>query len=114
MTLLPGDARATRGRVVQLDPIKPKSKLPGTERLKLKHDELLPILPEFCFQIPLAPLHRGMAPVAAVLRAAVQARNSGGGQIVAAQTCGHAAPLPDRAGGRGLHAFTIQLNLLRF
>jgi hypothetical protein len=29
------------GRAVQLDPIKPKLKPPGTKRLKLKHDEPL-------------------------------------------------------------------------
>ena len=30
-----------RGRVVQLDPIKPTLKAPGTERLKLQYEELL-------------------------------------------------------------------------
>ena len=32
---------ALRGRVVQVDPIKPMLKLPGTKRLKLEHDGLL-------------------------------------------------------------------------
>ena len=39
-----------------VDPIKPKSKPPGTKRLKLKcgHNSF-----KFCFQIQLAPLHQG-------------------------------------------------------
>jgi len=41
---------------VQVDPIKSMLKAPGTKRLKLKHDE---VLPNFCFQIQLVTLHRG-------------------------------------------------------
>ena len=33
--------RPRRGRAVQIDPIKPKFKAPGTKRSKLKSDELL-------------------------------------------------------------------------
>jgi hypothetical protein len=47
------------GQSVQVDPIKPTLKAPETKRLKLKHDELLSILLQFCFQIHLAPLYRG-------------------------------------------------------
>jgi len=32
---------AALGRAVQVDPIKPTSKAPGTKRLKLKYDEVL-------------------------------------------------------------------------
>jgi hypothetical protein len=41
---------------VQVDPIKPTLKAPGTERLKLKHDVTTFNL---CLQIQLAPLHQG-------------------------------------------------------
>ena len=34
-------SRLSRGRPVQVDPIKPTLKAPGTKRLKLKHDILL-------------------------------------------------------------------------
>ena len=47
------------GRAVQLDPMKPTVKAPGTKRLRLKYDRLLSILPQICFQIQLAPLHHG-------------------------------------------------------
>jgi hypothetical protein len=48
------------GRAVQVDPIKPKLKAPGTKRLKLKCDNLL-VINKCCFQIKLAPLHNGIA-----------------------------------------------------
>ena len=49
-------ARVTAlGRAVQVDPIKPTLKAPGTKRLKLKCDEPLSI----CFQFQLAPPHLG-------------------------------------------------------
>jgi len=35
---------------VQVDPIKPTMKPPGNKHLKLKYDELLPILLSICFQ----------------------------------------------------------------
>ena len=44
---------------MQVDPLKLTLKAPGTERLKLKYDELLSILLQFCFQLQLVPLHRG-------------------------------------------------------
>jgi len=47
------------GKAVQVDPINPTLKAPGTNRLKLKYDKLLSILLQFCFQIQLAPLHTG-------------------------------------------------------
>jgi len=45
-----------QGKPVQVDPMKPKLKPPGTERLKAKCDVLLSISG---FQIQLAPLHQG-------------------------------------------------------
>ena len=36
-----GSTSATRGRAVQVDPMKPKLKPPGTKRLKLEYDGLL-------------------------------------------------------------------------
>jgi len=44
---------------VQVDPIKPKLTPPGTKLLKLKYDELLSILLQFCCQFQLAPLQHG-------------------------------------------------------
>jgi len=58
----PAVLRYDRGRAVQVDPIKPTLKAPGTKRLKLKYDKSLPNLLRFCFQIQLAPLHRGRLP----------------------------------------------------
>ena len=40
-----------RGMAVQIDPIKPALKPPGTKRLKLKCDKRLSILLQFYFQI---------------------------------------------------------------
>ena len=59
---LPGRSQAGggevygQGRPVQADPIKTMLKPPGTERLKLKCDDLLL---KIWFQIRLAPLHQG-------------------------------------------------------
>jgi len=50
---------SSRGRTVQVDPIKPTLKTPGTERLKLKYEELVS---NFCFKFNFAPLHRGRCP----------------------------------------------------
>ena len=49
-------ATLSRGRAVQVDPMKPKLKPPGTKRLKLicGYTSF-----NFCFQIQLAPLSRG-------------------------------------------------------
>ena len=47
-----------QGMAVQVDPVKPVWKAPGTKRLKLKHAELLLILLQFCFQFQLAPLQQ--------------------------------------------------------
>ena len=70
-----GDQRRNdRGRVVQVDPIKPKLKPPGNKRLELKYIHLLSILLQFCFQIQLAPLHRGVAELAAAGAAAANER----------------------------------------
>ena len=44
---------------VQLGPMKPTLRAPGTERLKLNYDKLLSNLLQICFQIQLAPLHDG-------------------------------------------------------
>ena len=51
-------AQGSRGRAVQVDPMIPTLKAPGTERLKLKCEELLS---KNCFKIQLAALHRGDA-----------------------------------------------------
>jgi hypothetical protein len=48
------------GEAVQVEPIKPTLKAPGTQRLKLKYDDMLSILLEFCSQIQLAPLQLGL------------------------------------------------------
>jgi hypothetical protein len=56
-----GVATAGHGKAVQIDPVKPTSKPPGTKRLKLKCDRLLSILPQFCFQNQIAPLQHGGA-----------------------------------------------------
>ena len=48
------------GRAVQIEPIKPAFKVPGTKRLKLKHHKLLSISLQFCFYIQLAPLQLGL------------------------------------------------------
>jgi len=61
-------ARTCRGRAVQVYPIKPKFKPPGTKRLKVKYDEVLSILLQFCFQFQLAPLHRGTPSARAACR----------------------------------------------
>jgi hypothetical protein len=56
--LVGGAARALhQGQAVQVDPMKPKLKPPGTKRLNLKCD-ILPF--NFCFQIQLVPLHQGV------------------------------------------------------
>jgi len=40
--------------------MKSKLKAPGTKRLKLNYKEVVSTLVQFCFQIQLAPLHRGV------------------------------------------------------
>jgi hypothetical protein len=49
-------ARSQHGRAVQVDPMKPKLKLPGTKRLKLKCDGTAF---KICFRFQLAPLQHG-------------------------------------------------------
>ena len=44
---------------MQVEPMEPKLKLPGAERLKLKYDKLLSISITFRFQFQLAPLYLG-------------------------------------------------------
>jgi len=75
-----------RGRAVQVAPIKPTLKAPGTKRLKLNYDKLLSILLQFCFQFQLAPLLRG------------RHSQRGAEQVRAAD-------------GRALHSCTPRLNL---
>ena len=41
VSIAAGQTEPAQGRAVQLDPMKPKLKLPGTKRLKLKRDILL-------------------------------------------------------------------------
>jgi len=52
--------RDAQGGAVQVDPMKPMLKAPGTKRLNLQYDKLLSILPEFWFQFQLAPLQQGV------------------------------------------------------
>jgi len=59
--------RARRGRAVQLDPIKPKLKAPGTKRLKLEYDYLLS---SFAFKINLRRYTVAAAHVAAFMASA--------------------------------------------
>jgi len=79
-----------QGEAMQVDPMKPTLKAPGTKRLKLKYDKLLSILLQFCFQFKLAPLQRGHRDP----RGGTQARQ--------------------RQAGKALHSSTVQLNLSRF
>jgi hypothetical protein len=51
------------GRVVQVDPIKPASKATGTERLKLRYDELLSNV-AFNFKLRRYPSGAGTSPPA--------------------------------------------------
>ena len=53
-----GQDEPHHGKAVQVEPMKPKLKPPGTKRLKLKCDSLT-ILLQFCFQFQLAPLRHG-------------------------------------------------------
>jgi len=78
------ESREKGGEAVQVDPMKPKMKPPGTKRLKLKWEILLSIS-AFKFN-----LRRYRAVRMLRLRRA------------------------GRAGGRGLHSSTSQLNLSRF
>jgi len=79
-------AGSDHGRAVQVDPIEPKLKAPGTQRLNLKCGKLPSILLQFCFQIQLAPLHHaareGPGPEPRLLR----------GQ--AGQGLAHVVPMP--------------------
>jgi len=51
----------SRGKAVQVDPIKPTLKLPRTKRLKLLYVNMLSSFGfKLCFQFQLAPLHRGL------------------------------------------------------
>jgi hypothetical protein len=47
------------GRALQVDLMKPISKAPSNQRLKLKYDKMLSILLQFCFQFQLALPHPG-------------------------------------------------------
>ena len=47
------------GRAVQVEPMKPLLKPPGTKRLKLKYDGLLSNLLQICFYSELVPLQVG-------------------------------------------------------
>jgi threonine aldolase len=60
------NAAAALGTAVQVDPIKPTLKAPGTQRLKLRYNKLLSSLPQSCFQFQLAPLQLGCSPARAV------------------------------------------------
>ena len=56
-----GESGSSKGKAVQVDPVKPTLKPPGIKRLQPKCDELLQNLLQFCFQFQLAPLHKGRA-----------------------------------------------------
>ena len=117
------------GKAVQADPVKPKLNPPGTKRLKLKYNELLWILLQFCFQFQLAPLHPGLS-------LAVVNDFSAGTFNISFAVDRQLPALPDHfyllevllnnehlggspynvrvVPGRGLHSFTFQLNLSHF
>jgi len=71
---------------VQVDPIKPKLKAPGTKLLKLEHDNLLS---SFAFELNLRRYDMDLQSNSAALA-------------------------EEQAEGRGLHSSTFQLNLSRF
>jgi len=80
---------------VQIDPIKPAMKAPGTKRLKLKYDKRLSICFNFGYNFNL------------------RRYNMDGKR--AADLCDAAAhPELSRLLGRGLHSSTFQFNLSRF
>jgi len=66
-----GVGREERGRAVQVDPIKPTLKAPGTERLKLKYEELLS---HFGFKFTCAATARSAPPRSARRRAGPERR----------------------------------------
>ena len=59
LTVDAGARMELQGWAVQVDPMKPTLKGPGTNRSKPRYDEQLSILLQFCFQIQLVPLHQG-------------------------------------------------------
>jgi hypothetical protein len=89
-----------RGWAVQVAPMKPKSKPPGTKRLKLKHDEPLS---NFAFKFDMRRYSVGAPPPR---RDWCSAREVGG-------VVGRRAR-PQSGQGRGLHSSTSQLNVSRF
>ena len=55
--------RRHHGRALQVDPIKPTVKAPGTKRLKLEYEELPS---NFALKFNFAPLHHGVEAVLVV------------------------------------------------
>ena len=88
------------GRVVQVDPIKPSSKAPGSGRLKLEYDEFLEDLlsTSTCAATARHRPEPTRGPLQAGARRGDLAGGSGGGGS------------GGRAGGRGLHLATSHLN----
>jgi len=76
---------------VQVDPIKPTMKAPGTKRLKLEYDETLS---DFAFKFKLCRYMK-------VSQAKME------------QLTSESLTMHDDAVGRGLHSSTFQLNLSR-
>ena len=79
-----------RGRAVQVDPMQPKLKPPGTKSLKLKYDALLS---NFCFKF----ISRRYIVVLLVRHSRMERAAAG-----------------EPVDGRGLHSSTSQLNLSSF
>ena len=98
-----------RGRAVQVDPMKPKLKPPGTKRLKVNYDILLSISAfNFILRRYSAEEHNALATeMARYHNPAMQFRLPRDALI---RPPTWASNIP----GRGLHSSTVQLNLSRF
>jgi peroxiredoxin len=90
---------------VQVDPIKPTLKAPGTERLNLKYEQLVS---SFCFKFKLRRYSEGVDTVACVSVNDAFVMNAWGKSVEGA------AQVMMLADGRGLPSSTFQLNLSRF
>ena len=98
-------AGGNQGRAVQVDPIKPKVKAPGTKRLTLKCDEPLSSF-DFKFNLRRYTKLRAVAVTGRALGAAIGFIGVGGGSVG-----GTAAPLlPKEAGSFTTSLFSSTVN----
>jgi hypothetical protein len=112
-----GRYAATLGRAVQVEPIRPTLKASGSERLKLKYEDLL----SNRVKIQLAPLQLGDDDGRVVFLFLSVAADAGAAVTPLGYTrCkkyGRARAIAwvngsgGGGGGRGLHSFTLELNL---